>query len=416
MQELTDYYGVIIGSGMLNEKIEKKIQYTNLASRIKWIKQLITILFYIICSFIFLKPSGIDANGYHALNKFINLIQMIVTIFLIVKVFCLKNRKVSKLLFGEFLFFSTWLFCFFINESNVVGVIKIAITAMGFELLIEYTLLKNEFPVLIKSFVVMYIFLLSANLYLMIKNFGWINGITNSMYDHFSYLESDNGTNGYVQGSLLFGLLYSRIVNTKKYFPLIIILFLCILNEYRIWSASTVLGIFIFIIYFLFRKYFLKLKYSPLIIAISIYIGITYFRIQYIFSDIIVNYLHRDINMTGRPELWDRGLGMFKSSPIFGIGVVNYPLDNVTVQILVNGGIVLLIFFINLLVQVLKNINKPALIYNHLYRDSYFVFCIIIILSIVEAWINFKGFWIITSMFANLYYLDKYTLKSKEYS
>ena len=370
--------------------------------------------FYILCSFLFLKPSGIDVNGYHTLNQIINIVQIIVVGYLFQKVYRGKHFKISKLIAAELLFFIIWIFCLFVNNSSILGVLKIAINAMGFELLVEYTNKTGKLNYLINAFVYMYIVLLAANVYLMVQNYGWTSGVFNSMYDSFSYLESDNGTNGYIQGSLLFGLLYSRLKHGKFSLPLITIFILCITNEYRLWSAASIVGICLFLTYYLLEHKLNKLRFSPLIVAVSAYISITFFRIQYLFSFIIVNYLHRDVSMTGRNELWDAGLKLFKGSPIVGVGTVNFSLDNTVVQILANGGVLLLLAFCLLLFESLRNISKSDLMNNALYRDGYFVFCIVIILSIGEAWINFKGFWIILSMFVNLYYANLNSYKKNE--
>lgn len=362
--------------------------------------------FYIVASFVFLKPAGIDVNGYHQLNAMINGIAIILIIFLFIKQIKVYKKGINDFLLAEIIFFLIWIWCFWVNGNSVIGVIKIMLNALGFEFLTEYTIRKDKLRVMINCFCAMYIILLAANLYLMIKNYGWVYGWNNGLYDSFSYLESDNGTNGYIMGALLFSLLYTRLKQKNITLIFIMVMALDILNEYRIWSASSIIGIFMFAVYFFFIQKRKGLKNLGFWGAIVLNIGVTFFRIQKLFSYFFEKFLNRDANMTGRTEWWDRGIDAFKSSPIWGVGEFNYPLDNILIQPLTQGGILLITAFIVMIYVACKKLPDIDLDKHLLYKDAFFTFCIVIVLSIGEAWMNFKGFWIILSIFVNLRNVD----------
>lgn len=361
-------------------------------------------LFYIFASFVFLKPAGIDTNGYHTINFAINLATMALILVLFVKQGHILKQGISLFLLAEIAFFLVWVFCLRINGNSVSGVVKLMINAVGIELLAEYTIRKGKLRTMINCFSIMYIVLLAVNLYLMIKNHGWDYGWNNAMYTSVSYLESDNGTNGYIMGSLLFALLFTRLKKKKITLVLAAVIVLCVLNEFRIWSASSVIGIILFLLYFLIGQSCRSLKQIALQGAIMLNIGVTFFRIQELFSFFFIKFLNKDATMTGRTNLWDRGIRAFMGSPIWGVGEVPYQLDNILIQPLTQGGLLLITAFILMIFAACRKTSHIDFNKNILYKDAFFVFCIVIILSIAEAWMNFKGFWIILSLFVNLKY------------
>lgn len=372
-------------------------------------------LFYIIASFAFLKPSGIDANGYHLLNFIINLVEIVLIAFLLFKQSNVYKKGINTFFLAEIVFFLVWIFCLWVNESSVNGVVKLMINAAGIELLTEYTVRKEKLRTMVSCFSFMYIILLAVNLYLMVKNYGWAYGWNNGLYESFSYLESDNGTNGYIMGSLLFAHLYTRLKKKKMSLVLFAVIVLCILNEFRIWSAGSVIGIVLFLAYIFIGERCKNLKISVLWAAITLNIGVTFFGIQKLFSYFFERYLNKDASMTGRTVLWDMGINSFKSSPIWGIGEVQYPLDNILIQPLTQGGLLLVSAFIVMIFIACKKASYINFNKNGLYKDAFFTFCMVIILSIGEAWMNFKGFWIILSLFVNLKYLpDTFLTERKE--
>lgn len=360
--------------------------------------------FVLLMVFTFLKPAGIANSGYNSLNAIINLVQL-VFILLVAFVTFRNSPKISKTLLSEIMFFAVWILCFLVNDSDVSQLLKLALFGIGIELIFEHYLKQNKFSVLVDAFTTMYIILLSINLFLMIRNYGWKLGINNGMYETFSFLESDNGTTGYVIGALLFGMLSARIKGKKFDIKLILIIILSLLNELRLWSASALVGIAIILIYIIFFRdnKLLKINYV-LIGAILANVGITFFGFQKAFAFVIENVLGRTVEMTGRTKLWNMGLEYWKDSIVFGTGdKFVYQLDNVLIKIIVQGGLILLIaflvYFVTALSRALINRDKE----NAILRDCYFVLCVIIILSSAEAWQYFKGFYIIVSLLANAY-------------
>ena len=98
------------------------------------------------------------------------------------------------------------------------------------------------------------------------------------------------------------------------------------------------------------------------------FLAIVLFRMQYLFEDIIVNKLHRNLTFTGRTSIWDTTISYIVKNPFLGYGVEDFSTRLVTkgifhahstyLNILLEGGIIALIAYFFLLFSVWKAIKK----------------------------------------------------------
>ena len=160
-------------------------------------------------------------------------------------------------------------------------------------------------------------------------------------------------------------------VKNKLFYALFYILLLVTALLSR--SATTLIAILM--IYVLYALKFVKQKnivLNPFIIILGyifVWLGLIVYRLQYLFEDLIVNRLHKDLTLSHRTILWDKALEMIKLKPYFGYGMsdsvnvfsVNHDYTggnnavlstlsghNQILQMLYYGGIVLVLVFVML--------------------------------------------------------------------
>lgn len=157
----------------------------------------------------------------------------------------------------------------------------------------------------------------------------------------------------------IFALVIEFLASESKvatYFFVAVILFTMIF----VWSGTGVIGCLLICIFSLFiqgKKIEKIFKFIFLsIVYILVYLGVVIFRMQDIFSEIIVNDLHKDVTFTGRTALWDLAMQYIAKKPWFGYGIrekfltmesgISYSPHNFILQLLLAGGIVSLVCFL----------------------------------------------------------------------
>ncbi len=92
------------------------------------------------------------------------------------------------------------------------------------------------------------------------------------------------------------------------------------------WVATGIVELLIIaVLYFLihrFRNFKLNIWISLLACGLLDF-SIVYLRFQNIFSGFIVEFLHKDITLSGRTYIWDAVIASLSRSPFFGYGAVN---------------------------------------------------------------------------------------------
>lgn len=62
------------------------------------------------------------------------------------------------------------------------------------------------------------------------------------------------------------------------------------------------------------------------IISVIIFFAIVVFRLQYVFEDVIVETLNRNLTITGRTQIWDLAMASIQKHPLIGTGVQDFSL------------------------------------------------------------------------------------------
>lgn len=170
-----------------------------------------------------------------------------------------------------------------------------------------------------------------------------------------------------ILAGLCTGALYLYLQGKKISIDYIIFCICSVLSVVVVWSAASLIGLFAFAAMMLISIWIkwdwpYKLK-TAVGIWIAGFLSITIFRLQYLLKPLIVDILHKDLSLTERTLIWDEIIKRVEGSPIWGYGVetaeqFSSPIGgnphwvhahNYILELLVKGGMILLILFLLLL-------------------------------------------------------------------
>ena len=175
--------------------------------------------------------------------------------------------------------------------------------------------------------------------------------------------------------AIMFMFFRTTLYNTKfKIYDFILfgIITYCI---FYCFSATSIMGYSVLLVYLLLRKYIDKFKiFNSITYAISyvtVFFGIVIFRLQRFFSVLIVDILGKDLTFSKRTVVWDRTIAFIKQRFIFGYGVEHIEVitqklngwayttaHNTILDVLYKGGIIALIAFIAILILPIYKLYK----------------------------------------------------------
>lgn len=188
----------------------------------------------------------------------------------------------------------------------------------------------------------------------------------------------------------------------------IISIILGAINILMAWVGTGVIGIALIIIFLLLKnkKSIFNFMHSTkaLIFSLFINIGIVFFKIQNLFSFIIVGILHKSLTLSSRVYVWDLAIRKISRKPILGYGLnesgtfINlwgYELQtlNQILQLLAEGGIIALIIFLILIYICYKVIKKNRTKDLNTFYLFLFIFVMIIMMT-TERYANYIYFYI----------------------
>ena len=371
---------------------------------------MVKFLFILFAIATFLKPACFDILGFNTINTFLNISRIFVAGIIFINYLFIKRKPLSRLLKYECLFFSFWFISILISGEGFGPLSVFSISIIAFTMLIELLIAQNV-KILINALFINYFILITVNFIYMISVFGFTINIEENaryLFDFYqenamvSLLSSVNGTASFLFPALCSALLLMFATSKKNFFAWILIaeIFFTVLI---LWSATSLVGIFFIVTYVLFiyntpRERWINSKlYINTVILLGI--GITFFKIQYLFSFIIVDILHKDLTMTGRTNVWNIGFEGFFSSPLLGCGFSSKTIDNGYVQLLFIGGIIGTIAYFIFLQSSLKQFCKKKSL--HLEKLFAFVIAIILLMFITESWPQFMGLYILLALAVN---------------
>ena len=204
-----------------------------------------------------------------------------------------------------------------------------------------------------------------------------VNGVT-----HNWFLGYDNGHVVVLLPFICLALMaLANVHNDLERFVLRLSVFIAIASVFLCYSTTSKVGIIVFILYYLIRKFptigkkIINTR-TIVVTAISFLVLIVIFRMQNLVLSTFLEVVQKDITFTGRIYLWDIGIELSKKYFMFGIGdnsnfiealvlksgmlgvqTISY-LHNEILDILVRSGIIGLGLYIGIIYKTLKSIRS----------------------------------------------------------
>lgn len=371
----------------------------------------------------FLKPSGFDIMGFSSINTFFNYSRIVCAIVIV----CLyaRNHERNKLLHYFLLYFlyccvSTYLGGY--GDTNKIFIFSGSSIAFA---MIFYILKKEYFKLAIQALLSVYMVLIVFSFFWLYKYVGFVINIE----EHFSeeelqfayFLSSSNGSASYFIPAMTMAVL-NLYISGKRNLLSWITIFFTYCSGLIIWSATSLVAETVLLLYalcvFFDKTYVIKRFLRPkilVILCLCISVGITFFKIQYLFEFIIVDILHKDLTMTGRTTIWDNGFNAFFSSTITGIGNINdivRTCDNCYAQLLGDSGLIGFFIFTSMMVFVYKSLTKS--VNGEVVFLFLITYALLLLMFVAESWSQFFGLYVLLVLFSKADFIQNY-INSKTY-
>lgn len=343
--------------------------------------------------------------------------------FVIVLGMYIYNRKISKIILAIIVYEFILLLSTIINNGSYWALAVSCGTYVSLCMLIELYSQYN-FIVLSKALLFILVVLYTINIITIIV---YPDGMYVARYTQNWFLGYDNCHFPYNFILLFIYSLNYIVPNNKLTFINIVLIALFSASTYITWVAGAVMSISLFLIYIFILR---VINFNTLLnintyifINAFLFIGFVIFRIQNIFSFIIVNILKKDITFTGRTKIWNAGIYWFLKSPLIGNGVNNVDNErlklvgfehchNYFLQILYRSGILGFLFFIIIIFLVMKKLSYLGASNKYVKFISYSIFCFLILFQ-VEAYPTLDYFLVIATL---AYHIEEITPQLEKYS
>lgn len=335
-------------------------------------------------------------NVYTSLATFFNAWKILSA--LIILFFFIQYGKLNALLLFTILYalvinISTLIYKGDLRTSVITGVTLVAIVLFG-------NLIADICPLqAFRSFSAFLLLCCLVNLiFLLILPNGFY---TTDRGDRMNFLAIDNQLIVTVLPTLCMNVLYAFAKPGKpKTTFLVLSVAVCALNIFITWSATSVVGMLLFLFYliFLFNR-----KPSRLVTVRSLsifyviaYVAIILLRLQNILSPFITKILHKDLTFTGRTGIWSNALHLIMQKPLLGYGTVSqgyymftpyyhtgYGPHNQILFILLQSGILGLLLFFAILFLCFRRLDRNNGLYaSNVLTFTFFTFFIMMLAEV----------------------------------
>lgn len=312
-----------------------------------------------------------------------------------------KEKKISKELIWIVCFYGAILFSTVINSGEVQDYIISICSSLAICLIFNLWLKKNP-DTLLDSFKILDIYI-------------YINLVTIIMYPHGMYnsgLFNESWFLGFKNPQIrtILPILCIALIRSyrqrSKISLLTKILVVCsaitmILNG----SSTGLVGIVFFILLiFLFHKKYKRIPrvfnlFMVTVITIGLFVGIILFRIQEMFSFLIVGILGKDLSFTNRAGIWNTAIQVIKQKILFGYGylkdsdyaaLLNFSAathpHNYILYIAMSGGVLLVMIWLIGILRTSKKLNNNiSSVYG---KIILFTLCSFLIMGLTESLVS----------------------------
>lgn len=249
--------------------------------------------------------------------------------------FTITNFKKKRICILMIIYYTFFLIVTFINQGMVKALATQAIQFIGFALYMDIVA-KNNPKQIFKSalnILTLYVFFNCIIVYVI------PDGLYETEYFSNNYLLGyDNQNINFILPTMVLVLLKNQCYKKCKA-QVIFTYVLSWLTAIKIWSGMTlvVVSLMTIVAVFCFRKKEGLIQrhifqgwifnfWNFLIADLVMNFALVVLRVQYYFSYIIGDVLHKDLTLTGRTYIWDQTFEFIKENPIFGYGKEHYEL------------------------------------------------------------------------------------------
>lgn len=368
-----------------------------------------SVLVYALCIIPFIWLEYIELT-IPSIASIVDVLKLIIMCML--AIFMLKRQKVSKIIFIIAIYFALMIGITYFRHLNIKGVINTGLSTLFFCLLTDFLMKKNVDNTL-NAFSIVFQVLVYINFFTMIM---FPEGIySTSVHPVNWFLGYKNSHILYVLPALFFITLNYFRKDKKINMYYLFFIFISGLSIFMGQSSTGIVGYLIFVIgsFLIFGKKdkFITIK-KAVIVNVIIFFAIGVFQIQNVFTVIVQRLLHKNMNFTGRTNIWSTTIELIKRNFLLGYGVQPSSIrvviynninavnsHNEFLEILYHGGIVLGSVFFYMIYLIVKKLNSnkdsivaklgTVLLFTYFimmlmesYRYSLFMFLFVILYNI----------------------------------
>lgn len=310
----------------------------------------------------------------------ITIIFRIISFIIITSIYTIESFKklyISKLSILSIVSMIILFIATCVNGGDLSKYLGYLITCIGVLFIFEYCSKKNIYN-LLTAIVYVFRIMVYINFIIMLlypEGIYKVYDIYSSAVTRYNFLGLDNQIGPYFISLIGFSLCREYFFRDSTRLMCKIDISICIISIIYLWSATTIIGLFIFILFILFQNKFpnivnLKNGYK---FVFFIFLFFVVFRWTSTLSPIFKMVLNKDFTLTGRIFIWQEAISMIFSKPLLGYGIQSSPnivyfyiyndyrtAHNEYLQVLLNGGLFYFLFFILQLVIVQNNIIKSC--------------------------------------------------------
>lgn len=281
----------------------------------------------------------------------------------IIIILYLKNARISKLVVLFFLYFSVLFISTYIHKGQVFLSFINLVTVVCLCMLIELGTRNSPFVMMQSLCYLLSTFCYINFIFMIIEPDGICRYVLSTAWN-MHFIAGKNQLGLFLVGSIIISLLYSFVKYQKVKLFSVILIIINIISLIIGKTGTGQVGISLAVILvFISIKYKSKtiINYKNLLsIAVITFLLIVIIRVQSLFSIVIEQILNKSMTFTGRTELWDLAIELFKKSPILGYGFQNgefihvnndvYSAHNEFLQKACEGGLISVFLFMMILI------------------------------------------------------------------
>lgn len=367
-----------------------------------------TILLFMLL-FPYFEPGLLEKNYYiDQIYNVLKILSLIIVIILYIK----NNKLPSKFVLVSFLYGFWLIIVSFIKNANIFG--SFVITASVVNILLIIDIYISNIEELFNSILYNTYWIIVVNLFNIINNFA---GFRNYLTDQKSLLIGN--ANSVID--FVFPLIYIYLIRkqfAKNKLLHIIMLLIGIISIVLCWSVTSIISLGIIVLILMIQKR--KKKRINIHIISFVYVLLDFVITKSLFtfdSNILINVLlkilNRDNTYTKRMYIWDLAKNKIKISPIIGYGSSTHIIydnqelyaHNLIYQLLMMGGIVLVIITFILFAIIINKIKKCKI--NDMYYINTSMISGLFLRFIPEAILSNETF-VILALLYNSSAIEKY--------